>query len=156
MRKSKSRARPSLWLQAFSRNITRWSGSSTAFLLALGAILIWALLGPVFSYSDTWQLVINTSTTIITFLMVFLIQRAQNRDSSAIQLKLNELIASTKGASNRLVLCEDISEEELETLHKYYAVLAKLTKKDLALGESHSIDEATTKHREKMKTSKAA
>jgi len=145
----------SLFLQSLSRAISRWTGSSSAFMLALGSIFVWACLGPLFDYSDTWQLVINTGTTIITFLMVFLIQRAQNRDSSAIQLKLNELIASTKGASNRLVLCEDISEEDLEVLRDYYCRLAKLCEKDVTIRASHSIDEAESKHLEKMGDNKS-
>ena len=89
--------------EAFSKVITRWTGSTGAFAWALGVIVTWAVLGPVFHFSDTWQLVINTSTTIVTFLMVFLIQRAQNKDSLAIHLKLNEIVAAMEGASNRLV-----------------------------------------------------
>ena len=96
----------------------RAAGSPTAFLLATAFIIIWALTGPVFGYSDTWQLVINTATTIITFLMVFLIQNTQNRDSLALQVKLSELIIAMKGAENRIATVEDLSEEELEQLHK--------------------------------------
>ena len=101
------------WSERFDRfalYITRGSGSSTAFILAMGIVLLWAATGPLFHYSETWQLVINTGTTIITFLMVFVIQKAQNKESLAVQLKLNELIAATKGASNRLVSVENLSE----------------------------------------------
>src|SRR5262245_11344315 len=86
--------------EQFSSSVTRWTGSTTAFGMACATILVWAVLGPVFHFSDTWQLVINTGTTIVTFLMVFLIQRSQNKDSLAVQLKLNELVAAVKGASN--------------------------------------------------------
>src|SRR6476661_566143 len=101
--------------------ITKITGSSTAFLVALCIIIGWALLGPVFHYSDTWQLVINTGTTIITFLMVFVIQQSQNKDSIALQIKLNELIASSQNASNRLISAEDLTTEELEVLKKLYS-----------------------------------
>ena len=87
-----------------------------AFALASLTIIVWAVTGPVFGYSNTWQLVINTGTTIVTFLMVFLIQRSQNKDSLAIQLKLDEIVAAMAGASNRLIGCEDLNEEELRTL----------------------------------------
>jgi low affinity Fe/Cu permease len=89
-------------------------------------IIIWAATGPVFHYSDTWQLVINTGTTIVTFLMVFLIQRAQNKESLAVQLKLDEIVASIEGASNRLIDIEDLSEDEVENLRKHYQQLGKL------------------------------
>src|SRR5206468_7709272 len=97
-----------------------------AFILAFLIIIIWAITGPVFKFSDTWQLVINTGTTIITFLMVFVIQQSQNKDTIALQIKLNELIASSKDASNRLIDVEDLTPEELETLKKFYIQLAKL------------------------------
>src|SRR5687768_849628 len=97
---------------------TRWTGSSWAFALAAGVILAWAVTGPLFGFSDTWQLVINTGTTIVTFLMVFLIQRSQNKDAHAIQLKLNELVAAVHGASNPLINVEDLSEKEVEALHR--------------------------------------
>src|SRR5215210_4123673 len=90
-------------LEKFARWSTEWTGSSWAFAMALGTIVVWAMTGPLFGYSDTWQLVINTGTTIVTFLMVFLIQRAQNKDSQAIHLKLNELVAAVQGASNNLI-----------------------------------------------------
>jgi len=113
--------------------ITKITGSSTAFLVAVLVILIWAVTGPVFHYSDTWQLVINTSTTIITFLMVFLIQKSQNKDSLAIQLKLNELVAAHELASNRLVSVEDMTEEELKVIQKFYSKLSEFAKKEQQL-----------------------
>lgn len=129
--------------------VTNASGSSSAFILAVITILVWIITGPLFSFSDTWQLVINTGTTIVTFLMVFLIQRSQNKDSRAIHLKLNELIASLKGPSNRLIDIEALSEEELETLHNYYCSLAKFAKKENDLSSSHSIEEAIALHKSK-------
>ncbi len=128
--------------ERFARRLTEWTGSTQAFLIALGVIIVWAGMGWLFDYGDTWQLVINTGTTIVTFLMVFLIQRSQNKDSLALHLKLNELVAATKGSSNRLVNVEDISEAELRALHVHYATLAALARKDGSLFESHSIDEA--------------
>jgi low affinity Fe/Cu permease len=97
-----------------------FAGKPAAFLVATLAVVIWALTGPMFGYSDTWQLVINTSTTIVTFLMVFLIQHTQNRDTMAVQLKLSELIIAVKGAENKLAAAEDMTEEELEQLHEEY------------------------------------
>jgi low affinity Fe/Cu permease len=126
--------------------ITHFAGSTTGFALAAGVVLGWALTGPLFHYSDTWQLVINTGTTIITFLMVFLIQRSQNKESLAVQLKLNELVAALAGASNRLVNVEDLDEEELATLHRHYAALARLAEKDADLRVSHSVEEADARH----------
>src|SRR5919206_4663433 len=99
------------------------AGSTPAFIIAVAVVLLWIATGPLFHYSDTWQLVINTGTTIVTFLMVFLIQRVQNRDSLAVQLKLNELVAAMKSASNSLISVEDLSEEELELLHAHYRKL---------------------------------
>ena len=95
-----------------------------------------------FHFSDTWQLVINTGTTIVTFLMVFLIQRAQNKDSLAIQLKLNEIVAAMPGASNRLIDVEDLSEDDLKRLHQFYSRLAEMAKHEVDLRRSHSIEEA--------------
>jgi len=129
-------------LEQFSLKATRASGSSAAFMLALLAIVIWLITGPFFGFSDTWQLVINTGTTIVTFLMVFLIQRTQNKDSLAIHLKLNEIVAAIEGASNRLIDVEDLTEDEIEILHRHYGTLAKMAKKDLKLTQSHSIEEA--------------
>jgi low affinity Fe/Cu permease len=131
--------------------ITKWSGSTPAFLLALAVVVVWMISGPIFAFSDTWQLVINTGTTIVTFLMVFLIQRSQNKDSLAVQLKLNELVAAIEGASNRLISVEDLSEEELKVLHKHYRRLAEMAKKDERLTQSHSIEEAEARHAFKRK-----
>jgi len=136
--------------ERFSGVVTQFTGSSAAFMGALGIIVVWAGLGPVFQYSDTWQLVINTGTTIVTFLMVFLIQRAQNKDSKAISIKLNELVAVMKGASNRLIDVEALSEQELDTLHKHFQKLAEMARADRSLSESHSIEEAEGRHAEKQ------
>ena len=133
-------------MESFSERVTRWTGSTSAFTCALGVVLLWLLLGPLFDFSNTWQLVINTGTTIVTFLMVFLLQRSQNKHALAIHLKLNEIVAAMEGASNRLVDAEDFSEKELQTLEKYYAELAKLAKKDVNVTDSHSIDEARERH----------
>jgi low affinity Fe/Cu permease len=95
-----------------------WSGKPAAFLTALGVVLVWAITGPIFHYSDTWQLVINTGTTIVTFLMVFLIQNTQNRDTLALQIKLSELIVAMKGADNKVAAIEDAADEELERAHE--------------------------------------
>ena len=109
----------------------RAAGSSWAFALALGIILIWGVTGPIFHFSDTWQLVINTGTTIITFLMVFLIQSTQNRDSEAIHVKLDELIRATKGAHNALLDLEELGEEELDRIRKDYEKLAEQARKTI-------------------------
>lgn len=135
--------------EALAAHVTRLSGSPRAFLIAVAIILIWGVTGPVFHFSDTWQLVINTGTTIITFLMVFIIQQTQNKDSLALQLKLNELIATHEKASNRLIDVEDLSQEELEVLKKFYVRLSTLAKKENDLFSSHSVDEATEYHNEK-------
>jgi len=111
----------------FAHAAARAAGSPTAFLLATTFIILWAVTGPVFGYSDTWQLVINTATTIITFLMVFLIQNTQNRDSLALQVKVSELIIAMKGAENRMAAVEDLSEDELEQLHKDLCARAEAT-----------------------------
>src|SRR3954451_17234015 len=111
----------------FAHVAARAAGSPAAFLLATTFIIIWAVTGPAFGYSDTWQLVINTATTIITFLMVFLIQNTQNRDSLALQVKLAELIIAMKGAENRFAAAEDLSDEELEQLHKDLSARAQTT-----------------------------
>jgi low affinity Fe/Cu permease len=129
-----------------SRLATDWSGSSAAFWMALLTIILWLVSGPFFRFSDSWQLVINTGTTIVTFLMVFLIQRAQNKDSRAVHLKLNELVAAVKGASNRLINVEGLTEEEIKSLHAYYTRLVVLAKSDEKLTASHSIEEAAERH----------
>ncbi|WAC39333.1 low affinity iron permease family protein [Pedobacter sp. SL55] len=136
--------------ERFANAATKFTGSSPAFIAAVAIVVIWAITGPVFNYSETWQLVINTGTTIITFLMVFLIQKAQNKDGKAIQLKLNELIASHEKASNRMVDIEDLTEEELDQFHKFYATLAKLADEEADIHQSHSIDVAKKLHRQKM------
>jgi low affinity Fe/Cu permease len=134
------------WFEEFSTRVTHWTGSSAAFGVACAVIILWATVGPLFGFSDTWQLVINTGTTIVTFLMVFLIQRSQNKDSLALQLKLNELVAAVEGASNRLIDVEDLSEEELRVLHTYFQRLAVMAKKDASLTQSHSVEEADERH----------
>lgn len=135
--------------ERLARAATVISGSSVAFVAALLIITGWLAAGPWFGFSDTWQLVINTGTTIVTFLMVFLIQRSQNKDSRALHLKLNELVASLKGPSNRLIDAEELTEEELETLSNYYHELASLARKEKDLSASHSIEEAEELHRTK-------
>lgn len=136
-------------LERFSHQATYATGTSLAFVLALGTIILWGVTGPIFQFSNTWQLVINTGTTVITFLMVFLIQRAQNKDSLAIHLKLNEIVAAMEGASNRLIDVEDLTEKEIATLHKHYQKLVEMAKKDIDLGESHSVEEAANRHERK-------
>jgi low affinity Fe/Cu permease len=137
-------------LERGSRWVTEWTGSSWAFGLALLVIVGWLATGPLFGFSDTWQLVVNTGTTIVTFLMVFLIQRSQNKESLAMQLKLNELVAAVQGASNRLIDVEDLSEDELHVLHAHYARLAVMARKEIDVRKSHSIEEAEERHREKV------
>ncbi|MEC3877139.1 low affinity iron permease family protein [Chryseobacterium salviniae] len=130
------------FFERFSNWAARFTGSSYAFIGATLIVIIWAASGPIFHYSETWQLVINTGTTIITFLMVFLIQKAQNKDSKAIQIKLNELIAANEKASNRIVDIEDLTEKELDQLHCYYEKLADFAEEDEDIHASHSIDAA--------------
>jgi low affinity Fe/Cu permease len=134
------------FLERFSTAVTSAAGSTPAFIIALMLVVGWAITGPIFNYSEEWQLVINTGTTIITFLMVFLIQKSQNKDSLAIQLKLNELVAAHEFASNRLVNVENMTEDELKVIKKYYAYLSEFTKKEESLQQSHSIDEAKASH----------
>lgn len=133
-------------LEHFSLKATKATGTSKAFIIALLVIIVWGFTGPIFHFSDTWQLVINTGTTIITFLMVFLIQRTQNKDALAIHLKLNEIVAALEGASNRLIDVEDLTESEIETLHRHYQRLVVMAKKDIELTRSHSIEEAEARH----------
>jgi low affinity Fe/Cu permease len=118
------------FLERLAQHATAWAGRSSAFALALATILVWLVSGPIFGYSDSWQLVINTGTTIITFLMVFLIQRTQNKESLSIQLKLNELVAAVRGASNRLINVEDLCEDEVRRLHQNYQRLAEMAQSD--------------------------
>jgi low affinity Fe/Cu permease len=129
-------------LEKFSCHTTRWAGSSWAFATALGLLLAWAVAGPIFGFSEGWQLIVNTGTTIVTFLMVFLIQRSQNKESEAVQVKLNELLASQQGASNRLINAEDLSEGEIRDLHKKFSYLASQLENTRQNGEVHSIEEA--------------
>ncbi|HEY0367479.1 MAG TPA: low affinity iron permease family protein [Pyrinomonadaceae bacterium] len=138
-------------LERFSYQATRATGTSVAFVLAVLVIFVWAITGPIFHYSDTWQLVINTGTTVVTFLMVFLIQRAQNKDALAIHLKLNEIVAAMEGASNRLIDVEDLSEPEIDALRKYYKRLIELAREDDKLTMTHSIEEAASRHGYKYK-----
>ena len=139
------------FLENFSHQATKATGTSVAFVFALLIIIVWGITGPLFHYSDTWQLVINTGTTIVTFLMVFLIQRAQNKDALAIHLKLNEIVAALEGASNRLIDVEDLSEPEIDALRQYYKRLIELARKDDVLTTTHSIEEAATRHGTKYK-----
>jgi len=141
------------FFEKFSAKVTRATGKPMAFILAALVIIGWAATGPVFRYSDTWQLVINTGTTIVTFLMVFVIQQSQNKDTMALQIKLNELIACSP-ASNRLIDVEDITEEELETLKKFYVKLSQLARKEADIHLSHSIDEAEEIHKMKKRLRK--
>jgi low affinity Fe/Cu permease len=114
--------------------------------LAFAVVILWLASGPFFGFSDTWQLIINTGTTIVTFLMVFLIQRAQNKDARAVHLKLNELVAAIKGASNRLINVEGLTEAEIQALQTYYTRLVVLSRKDEKLTASHSVEEAAERH----------
>lgn len=138
--------------EQFASRVTKATGSSAAFTIAFMTIIIWAITGPIFDYSETWQLIINTGTTIITFLMVFLIQKAQNKDSMSVQLKLNELIAATKGASNRLVSVENLTEDELCVLQKHYQTMAEITQKASNLRQSHSVEEAIKESTDKLES----
>lgn len=130
------------FFERFANAVTQATGTSIAFGVAIMLVLTWAITGPIFQFSEAWQLVINTGTTIITFLMVFLIQKSQNKESKAIQLKLNELIASVKGASNRLVNIEDLNEDELDQLHKLYIRLSHKSKREADIKSSQSIETA--------------
>jgi low affinity Fe/Cu permease len=111
----------------FAQATASWTGHPAAFLLALAVVIVWIVTGPVFNYSDTWQLVINTGTTIVTFLMVFLIQNTQNRDIMAVQLKLSELVLALKGAENKFASIEDLTDEELKELHDECRARADMT-----------------------------
>jgi low affinity Fe/Cu permease len=126
-----SNGRKSGWLSVqfskFAQMVAAWTGHPISFLLALAVVSVWIVTGPIFGYSDTWQLVINTGTTIVTFLMVFLIQNTQNRDMLAVQLKLSELVLAMKGAENKYAAIEDLTDEELEELHNQCRARAELT-----------------------------
>jgi low affinity Fe/Cu permease len=143
------------FFERLASKITMLTGSTGAILIAFGSVVIWALLGPVCHFSPNWQLVINTGTTIITFLMVFLIQKSQNKESLAVQLKLNELVAAHEFASNRLVDVENMTEDELRIIQKYYAEMKQKTLQEESLLQSHSIDEAEKMHEIKKGIEKA-
>jgi len=147
----RKRSKVGEFLEKFSYQGTKATGTSLAFVLAVLVIAVWGITGPIFRYSDTWQLVINTGTTIVTFLMVFLIQRAQNKDALALHLKLNEIVAAMEGASNRLIDVEDLTEPEIDALRSYYKRLIELARKDDVLTTTHSIEEAATRHGSKYK-----
>lgn len=153
-RKGKKGNKFSQLLEQFSLKATQATGTSSALMLAVAVIIVWLITGPIFHFSDTWQLVINTGTTIVTFLMVFLIQRAQNKDAHAIHLKLNEIVAALDGASNRLIDVEDLTEAEIQVMHKYYQQLVRLSKQDSSLTATHSIEEAENRHKRKSQTLK--
>ena len=124
------------WFTQFAKSTARATGKPAAFVVAAGVILVWSITGPLFGFSDTWQLVINTSTTIVTFLMVFLIQNTQNRDSEAVQVKLDELIRVTKGAHNALLNLEELEEKELDLIRAKYASLAERARAELGRGQA--------------------
>ena len=124
------------WFTTFAKWISHATGSPPAFAIALGTIVVWAISGPLFGFSDTWQLVINTGTTIVTFLMVFLIQNTQNRDAQAMQVKLDEIIRCTHGAHNALLDLEELEEDELGEICKEYEELAQHARKMLDQGKS--------------------
>jgi low affinity Fe/Cu permease len=126
--------RTATWYSRFAKAASRFCGRPTTFTLALTVIAAWIVTGPLFKFSDTWQLVINTGTTIVTFLMVFLIQNTQNRDTEAIQVKLDELIRATKGAHNALLDLEELEEDALDTFRQKYQTLALMARQQLAGG----------------------
>ena len=123
------------WYASFAKSASRFCGRPKIFTLAVAVILIWAITGPIFAFSDTWQLVINTGTTIVTFLMVFLIQNTQNRDTEAIQIKLDELIRATKGAHNALLDLEELEEGVLDAFRRKYEALATVARTELGRGD---------------------
>ena len=125
----------SLWFVRFAQSVSQFTGQPVTFFIALATIVVWAISGPLFGFSDTWQLVINTGTTIVTFLMVFVIQNTQNRDTTAMQIKLDELIRATQGAHNALLNLEHLEDEELARYRKHYAALARLARAKLRAGE---------------------
>lgn len=124
----------STWYSGFAKTAAHFCGRPRTFALAVAVIAVWLVSGPLFAYSDTWQLVINTGTTIITFLMVFLIQNTQNRDTKAIQIKLDELIRATKGAHNALLDLEELDEEVLDEFRRKYGLLATRARIDMNEG----------------------
>ncbi len=144
--KPESPASKTSLMERFSNAVTNATGSTPAIIIAFALVIIWGISGPYFHFSESWQLVINTGTTIVTFLMVFLIQKSQNKDSLAIQLKLNELVAAHEFASNRLVNVENMTEDELKVIQKYYGLLSDMTRKEQNLQQSHSVEEAQDQH----------
>jgi low affinity Fe/Cu permease len=130
------------FFESFSAKVTKATGSTLAIIIVFSSIMLWAVMGPFFHYSGAWQIIINTGTNVITFLMVFLIQKSQNKESLAVQLKLNELIAAHEFASNRLVGVENMTEEELKIIQKYYVQLKVTAQNEESLQRSHSIEEA--------------
>ncbi|HEY9342089.1 MAG TPA: low affinity iron permease family protein [Hanamia sp.] len=142
IKKSKG-SKLTLFFNRFSASVTRITGGVYAFIIAIVIVLVWAITGPLFNFSDTWQLVINTGTTIVTFLMVFVIQHSQNKDTIALQLKLDELIAASR-ASNKLIDVEDLTDEELEKIKKFYADLSNVAKKEKE-NKRHSLEEGEAK-----------
>ena len=142
------------YFDKFSSKVTNATGSPFAFLTAFLIIVVWGITGPIFNFSDTWQLAINTGTTVITFLMVFVIQQSQNKDTKAVHLKLNELIACDHRASNRLIDVEDLTSEEIEVLKNYYIQLSKLAGTEKNIHASHSLDEAHANHKLKIRLTK--
>jgi low affinity Fe/Cu permease len=139
----------------FSTWVTKATGTPAAFFIALLVIIVWALSGHLFDYSETWQLIINTGTTIVTFLMIFVIQQSQNKDTTAIHLKLNELIAANELTSNRLVASEDLTDEELDVIKRYYQKISEVSKRKQTLFTTHSLDEAKQNTEEKEESQKA-
>jgi low affinity Fe/Cu permease len=137
------------WLEVAAGHTTEFAGSTTAFSLAVGGLVAWAAVGPLAQFSETWQLVVNTGTTIVTFLMVFIVQRTQNKDSRALHLKLNELLAAVEGASDRLLNVEDASEKELKILHDHFDELARLAAREHDVARSHSIEQSHRRHEAK-------
>ena len=135
--------------ERFARRATLWTGRPSVFGVAVAIILVWLASGPIFHFSDTWQLVINTGTTVVTFLMVFLIQQAQNKDTRAMELKLNELVAAVEGASNSLIDVEELTEDELDVLQDHYRQLVAMARREATLHTSHSIEEAEARHQTK-------
>jgi low affinity Fe/Cu permease len=127
--------------------VAHWMGHPAGFLLALGVVVAWVITGPIFRFSDTWQLVINTATTVVTFLMVFLIQNTQNRESRALQLKLDELIRALDGAHNALLDLEDLTDDELLAIRKQYVELARKARADLKRGRQDTAAENLADHR---------
>src|ERR1044072_755140 len=125
MERKKQKSRLSALFQKMSNKVTKATGSPYAFLIALTLVIVWAITGPIFGFSDTWQLVINTGTTIITFLMVFIIQSSQNRDTAALQVKVDELIRAIEGARNELLDLEELDEAELTKMRDHYELLAR-------------------------------